>query len=46
MGHAGALISGEDDTAPAKMKVMRDCGITVCESPADIGVTLEKIFNK
>ncbi len=46
MGHAGALISGEDDTAPAKMKIMRECGITVCESPADIGTTLEKIFGK
>src|SRR4051812_1146229 len=46
MGHAGALISGEDDTAPAKMKIMRECGITVCESPADIGVTLEKIYKK
>ncbi len=46
MGHAGALISGEDDTAPAKMKIMRECGITVCESPADIGVTLDKIYGK
>jgi len=46
MGHAGALISGADDTAPAKMKIMRECGITVCESPADIGATLDKIYNK
>ena len=46
MGHAGALISGEDDTAPAKMKIMRACGITVCESPADIGITLNKVFGK
>src|SRR3954464_7006146 len=46
MGHAGALISGEDDTAPAKMKIMRECGITVCESPADIGATLDKVFAK
>ncbi|HVT83157.1 MAG TPA: succinate--CoA ligase subunit alpha [Phycisphaerae bacterium] len=46
MGHAGALISGEDDTAPAKMKIMRECGITVCESPADIGVTLDRIYKK
>jgi succinyl-CoA synthetase alpha subunit len=44
MGHAGALISGEDDTAPAKMKAMREAGITVCESPADIGVTLDTLF--
>jgi len=46
MGHAGALISGEDDTAPAKMKVMRECGIMVCESPADIGATLDKAYTK
>jgi succinyl-CoA synthetase alpha subunit len=44
MGHAGALISGTDDTAPAKMKIMRDCGIAVCESPADIGATLHRAF--
>ena len=46
MGHAGALISGADDTAPAKMKIMRECGITVCESPADIGATLDKVYGK
>jgi len=46
MGHAGALISGEDDTAPAKMKAMREAGITVCESPADVGVTLDRIFSQ
>ncbi len=46
MGHAGALISGSDDTAPAKMKIMRECGITVCESPADIGETLERVFTR
>ncbi len=46
MGHAGALISGTDDTAPAKMKLMRACGITVCESPADIGATLDRVCGK
>jgi len=46
MGHAGALISGEDDTAAAKMKIMRECGISVCESPADIGATLDKVYGK
>jgi len=46
MGHAGALISGEDDTAPAKMKIMTECGIHVCQSPADIGVTLDRIYKK
>lgn len=40
MGHAGAIIGGEDDTAEAKMKVMRECGIHVVDSPADIGKTM------
>ena len=42
MGHAGAIIGGEDDTAQAKMKVMAECGIHVVESPADIGETMHK----
>lgn len=37
MGHAGAIVGGEDDTAEAKKKIMRSCGITVVDSPADIG---------
>ena len=37
MGHAGAIVSGGDDTAEAKMRIMDECGITVCESVADIG---------
>ncbi len=37
MGHAGAIIGGKDDTAAAKMAIMRDCGIHVVESPAEIG---------
>ena len=37
MGHAGAIVSGGDDTAEAKMKIMKDCGILVCESVAEIG---------
>lgn len=43
MGHAGAIISGGDDTADAKMAAMKKAGIAVCESPADIGATLAKI---
>lgn len=43
MGHAGAIISGGDDTADAKMSAMKKAGIAVCESPADIGATLVKI---
>ena len=46
MGHAGALISGEDDTAPAKMKIMKECGIQVCHSPADIGSALDQAWGK
>ncbi len=42
MGHAGAIIGGKDDTAAAKMKVMKECGIHVVESPAEIGVTMQK----
>lgn len=37
MGHAGAIIGGSDDTAAAKMRIMRECGIHVVDSPADIG---------
>lgn len=40
MGHAGAIIGGKDDTAAAKMAIMRECGITVCDSPAEIGATM------
>jgi succinyl-CoA synthetase alpha subunit len=37
MGHAGAIIGGADDTAQAKMDALRSCGISVAESPADLG---------
>ncbi|HTB30773.1 MAG TPA: succinate--CoA ligase subunit alpha, partial [Bacteroidia bacterium] len=40
MGHAGAIVGGAEDTAAAKMKIMRECGITVVESPAVIGKTI------
>ena len=46
MGHAGAIVGGADDTAAAKMKIMRECGITVVESPAVIGVTMAKVMGK
>ena len=42
MGHAGAIIGGKNDTAAAKMKIMKECGIHVVESPADIGTTVAK----
>lgn len=46
MGHAGAIIGGADDTAAAKMKIMRECGIHVVESPALIGETMAKVIKK
>ena len=42
MGHAGAIVSGGDDTAEAKMEIMKDCGILVCESVAEIGEKMKK----
>ena len=44
MGHAGAIISGGDETAIAKMKIMDECGIHVCESPSEIGKTMKQII--
>ena len=44
MGHAGAIVGGKDDTAAAKMRIMRDCGISVVESPAHIGKTMKQIL--
>jgi succinyl-CoA synthetase alpha subunit len=46
MGHAGAIVGGADDTAAAKMKIMRECGITVVESPAEIGAAMAKLLAK
>ncbi len=47
MGHAGAIVGGADDTAAAKMKIMKECGINVVDSPADIGKTMaEALKNK
>lgn len=37
MGHAGAIVGGKDDTAAAKMEIMRNCGIYVAETPAVLG---------
>lgn len=46
MGHAGAIVGGADDTASAKMKIMRECGIHVCDSPAIIGTTMAGVLKK
>ena len=42
MGHAGAIVSGGDDTAEAKMKILDQCGIKVAQSVADIGIEMKK----
>lgn len=44
MGHAGAIISGGDDTADAKLKALAGYGITVTDSPATIGETVAKVL--
>jgi len=46
MGHAGAIVGGADDTAAAKMKIMRECGIRVVESPAEIGKAIAEELAK
>ncbi len=46
MGHAGAIISGGKGTAAEKMEAMRDAGIHVCESPAELGDTMQKALAK
>lgn len=45
MGHAGAIIGGAEDTAEAKMKIMKECGLNVVASPADIGATLKEALS-
>ena len=44
MGHAGAIIGGKDDTASAKKRIMRESGVNVVNSPADIGKTVNEIL--
>ncbi len=44
MGHAGAIVGGKNDTAAAKMEIMKNCGIHVVQSPADIGMTVFKLL--
>ena len=46
MGHAGAIVGGSDDTAQAKKQIMRECGIHVVESPAEIGKKVAKLLTK
>ena len=44
MGHAGAIVGGADDTAEAKKRIMRECGIHVVDSPAEIGKKVKEIL--
>lgn len=46
MGHAGAIIGGKDDTAEAKKKILKECGVCVVDSPADIGDAMLKLIKK
>jgi succinyl-CoA synthetase alpha subunit len=46
MGHAGAIIGGKADTAAAKIEIMKECGIHVVQSPADIGMTVANVLKK
>ncbi len=46
MGHAGAIIGGKADTAAAKIEIMKQCGIHVVQSPADIGITVLNVLKK
>ena len=44
MGHAGAIIGGAEDTADAKMNIMKECGLHVIESPAEIGSSIAQFI--
>ena len=45
MGHAGAIVGGKDDTAAAKKSILKECGVHVADSPADIGKFVKKYIN-
>jgi succinyl-CoA synthetase alpha subunit len=45
MGHAGAIVGGDDDTAEAKKKILRECGVIVVDSPADIGKVMAQALS-
>ena len=45
MGHAGAIVGGESDTAAAKKKILTDCGVHVVDSPADLGFKMAELLS-
>lgn len=45
MGHAGAIVGGDEDTAQAKKAIMRECGISVVDSPAEIGARMAELIS-
>ena len=45
MGHAGAIVGGNDDTAEAKKRIMKECGIHVVDSPAQIGKKVAEVLS-
>ena len=44
MGHAGAIVGGDEDTAEAKKRILRECGIHVVDSPAQIGAKMAEVM--
>ena len=46
MGHAGAIISGTDDSAEAKFKILQECGVTIARSPAELGQKIQEVLKK
>jgi len=45
MGHAGAIVGSKNDTAEAKKEILRNCGVHVVDSPADIGLKIKSLIN-
>jgi succinyl-CoA synthetase alpha subunit len=44
MGHAGAIVGGKADTAEAKKAILRECGVHVVDSPADLGIKMAELL--